>query len=284
VSLGAQPQVWITGAAGLIGNQLMRLAPPQWLPRAIARAELDLTDAAAVCAAFRRDQPQLVIHCAALSNTLVCERDPRAAWCNNFEVTQTLADFAADIPFILFSTDLVFDGLKGLYTETDASNPICVYAETKVAAERAVLANPRHTVIRTSLNAGRTRGGTAFNEQWLSALRQGKTLDLFVDEFRSPIAAAVTARAVWELVAANQPGLYHLAGGERLSRHAIGLLLAAREPEFVARIRPGSIRDFTAMRRSPDTSLNSGKIQRLLSFPLPGFSAWLREDPCGLEA
>ncbi len=284
MSAGAPLRVWITGADGLIGRQLMRSAPPPWEPVAITRAELDLTNADAVRTAFHRDRPELIIHCAALSNTLVCERDPHAAWRNNFEVTRTLAELAAHIPVVAFSTDLVFDGLKGLYTEADAPNPVCVYAETKVAAERAVLANPRHTVIRTSLNAGRTRGGTAFNEQWLAALRQGETIDLFADEFRSPIAASVTARAVWELVVADQPGLYHLAGSERLSRHAIGLILAEREMELTARIRPGSIRDFTAMRRSPDTSLNCGRIQRLLSFPLPAFGEWLRANPTGLDA
>ncbi len=275
---------WITGAGGLIGSQLARLAPPGWTVRGLARTDFDLADFAAVRPAFERDRPQLVIHCAALSKTLDCERDPGAAWKNNFEVTRTLAGLAADIPLISFSTDLVFDGLKGHYTEMDSPNPISVYAETKVAAERAVLANPRHSVVRTSLNAGRTRGGSAFNEQWLGALGRGATLDLFVDEFRSPIAATVTARAVWELVAANQPGLYHLAGGERLTRHAIGMLLTANAPALAARIQRGSIHNYSAMRRAPDTSLDCGKIQRLLSFPLPRFSDWLRENPGTLDA
>jgi dTDP-4-dehydrorhamnose reductase len=275
---------WITGAGGLIGSQLVRMVPPEWTARGLTRADFDLTDFAALRAAFECDRPQLVIHCAALSKTLDCERDPAAAWKNNFDVTRTLAELAAEIPLLSFSSDLVFDGSKGNYTEEDAPNPISVYAESKVAAERVVLANPRHTVIRTSLNAGQTRAGSAFNEQWLGALRRGATLDLFVDEFRSPIAASVTARAVWQLVAANQPGLYHLAGSERLTRHAIGMLLTTHEPALAARIKRGSIHNFSEMRRSPDTSLDCGKIQRLLSFPLPRFSDWLRENPGALDA
>ena len=270
---------WITGAGGLIGSQLVRTTPLGWTARGLTRADFDLTDFTAVRAAFERDRPQLVIHCAALSKTLDCERDPGAAWKNNFEVTRTLADLAADIPLLSFSSDLVFDGLKGNYSEADAPNPISVYAESKLASERVVLANPRHTVIRTSLNAGHTHGGSAFNEQWLGALRRGTSLDLFVDEFRSPIGATVTARAVWELVTANQPGLYHLAGSERLTRHEIGMLLTTHEPTLAARIGRGSIHNFSGMRRSPDTSLNCKKIQRLLSFPLPRFSDWLRENP-----
>ena len=92
----------------------------------------------------------------------------------------------------------------------------------------------------------------------------------------------MTARAVWELVSANEPGLYHLGGAERLSRYEIGCLLAANEPHLRARIEPGSIRDYANMRRSPDTSLNSAKIQRLFSFGLPKFSDWLCANPKAL--
>ena len=172
------PVAWITGAGGLIGSHLVKVAPPAWKPRAIARSEIELTNPAAVRAAFEYDRPQLIIHCAALSKTLDCERDPGAAWTNNLEVTRTLTELAANIPLLSFSSDLVFDGQKGNYTEDDTPHPLSVYAESKLAAERAVLANPRHSVIRTSLNAGRTRGASAFNEQWLGTLRRGGTLDL----------------------------------------------------------------------------------------------------------
>jgi dTDP-4-dehydrorhamnose reductase len=275
---------WITGAGGLIGSHLARSAPQEWKTRALTRADLDLTDFRAVRDLFHAERPQLVIHCAALSKTLVCEANPSLARKENVEVTQVLCELATEVSLIFFSTDLVFDGRKGNYNERDAPNPLTVYAETKLAAEQAVLANSRHSVIRTSLNTGRTVRGNAFNEQWRAAWQHGETLNLFADEFRSPIAAEVTARAVWELVGANQPGLYHLAGSERLSRYEIGELLAAIEPGLNARIERGSIRGYTAMRRSPDTSLDSSKIQRLLSFALPRFSNWLRENPRALIA
>ena len=275
---------WITGAGGLIGSHIVRSAPREWKPRGIIRSELELTDFTAVHQAFQRDRPQLIVHCAALSKTLVCERNPETARRNNVEVTRVLAELATDIPLLFFSTDLVFDGSKGNYTETDSPNPLTVYAETKLAAEQIVLANPKHTIIRTSLNAGRTSTGTAFNEQWHAAWQRGESLSLFVDEFRSPIAASITARAIWELVAADQPGLYHLAGAERLSRYHIGRLLATTEPQLEARIEPGSIRDYTNMRRSPDCSLAVSKVQRLLSLRLPKFSDWLRENPNALLA
>ena len=217
--------------------------PASWAARGLTRADFDLTDFAAVRAAFERDRPQLVIHCAALSKTGVCEAHPDAAHLHNVEVTRVLCELASDLPLIFFSTDLVFDGTKGNYCETDAPNPLNVYARTKVAAERLVLANPRHTVVRTSLNAGRTLRGDAFNEQWCAAWRRGEVLQLFTDEFRCPIAAEVTARALWELVAAGQPGLYHLAGRERLvalrNRHAPRRAMAPAPVPAGAVLHPG---------------------------------------------
>lgn len=273
---------WITGAGGLIGSCIVRAAPRDWIARGLDRAALELTDSHAVRTRFKTDSPQLVIHCAALSKTLECERNPERARANNIDVTRVLTELAADIPLLFFSTDLVFDGEKGNYNERDAPNPLTVYAETKLLAEQIVLANPRHSVIRTSLNAGRSLRGNTFNEQWRAVLLRGETLNLFADEYRSPIAAEMTARAVWELVNANQPGLYHLAGSERLSRYDIGRALFASEPLLQKRISSGSLRDYADMRRSPDTSMDCAKIQRLLSFPLPKFSDWLRQNPTAL--
>ncbi|MFO1476921.1 MAG: sugar nucleotide-binding protein [Verrucomicrobiota bacterium] len=168
----------------------------------------------------------------------------------------------------------------GNYDESSPVNPLSVYAETKLAAERVVLANPRHTVVRTSLNAGVSpTGDRAFNEQMRRAVAAGQELSLFTDEFRSPIVAIETARAVWELAAGVRTGLYHVAGSERLSRWEIGTLLAARWTNLKPSIRPESLKDYQGAPRSPDTSLNCAKAQKLLSFPLPRFSDWLRRHP-----
>jgi dTDP-4-dehydrorhamnose reductase len=277
------PTIWLTGAGGLIGNYLLQTAP-QYAPGCrvigLARNQLDLTDTAAVQSTFHAAKPDVVIHCAALTKTAACQADPPLARKLNVEVTALLAELAGDIPFFFFSTDLVFDGRKGNYVETDSVNPLSVYGETKVAAEKIVLANPRHTVIRTSINAGisPTRD-RAFNEEMRRLWREGKVLNLFTDEFRSPIPAVVTARAVWELVARRATGIYHVAGAERLSRWQIGQLLAARNPELNPKILPGSLKDYQGAPRTPDSSLNCDKLQKLLSFPLPGFTQWLADHP-----
>ena len=275
---------WITGANGLIGNYLVQTAPhfaPRWRVWALARADFDLLDFAAVERAFAQDQPQLIIHCAAISTLAGAQKNPTVARRVNVEVTKFLAELAHDLSFVFFSTDLVFDGRKGNYTETDAVNPLHIYGETKVAAEEIVLKNPRHLVVRTSINGGVSPSGQrAFNEQLRRSMQQaGQGMTLFTDEFRNPIPAVETARAVWELVEKKCAGLYHIAGAEKLSRLQIGELLVKRWPEVTAQIKSGSAKDFPGPPRALDTSLNISKVQKVLSKPLPGLSAWLAANP-----
>lgn len=277
----AKPRAWITGAAGLIGNYLLQTSPtfaPGWQASGLTRAQLDLLDFAAVSQAFRQQQPQLIIHCAALSRSPAAQAHPELARRINVEATAHLANLAQDIPFFFFSSDLVFDGRTGNYNESAIPNPLSVYAWTKVEAEKVVLTNPRHTVVRVSLNAGVSpTGDRGLNEQIRLAWQRGETLRFFADEFRCPIPASVTARAVWELVNQDRTGVFHLAGSERLSRLEIGQLLAASWPQFHPKFVATSAKDYSDPPRPLDTSLNCAKIQSLLSFPLPAFSAWLRD-------
>ncbi len=274
---------WITGSRRLIGNYLVQSASTfaparQVVP--LTRAQLDLTDSAAIRRAFREQPPALIIHCAALSQSPACQADPSLARKLNIDVTALLAGLAAEIPFLFFSTDLVFDGRLGNYDESAAVNPLSIYAETKVAAEQIVLSNPRHTVIRTSLNGGVSPSGNrGFNEELRRAFHEGRPLRLFTDEFRSPIPAVATARAVWELAALNQPGIYHVAGSERLSRFQIGQHVAARWPQLNPKIEPASLQEYSGAPRPPDCSLNCAKAQKRLSFPLPGLPDWLAAHP-----
>ena len=278
-----QQFVWITGANGLIGNYLAQTAPrfaPHWCVRALTRDQLDLLDSDAVRREFQKDKPQLVIHCAAVSTVAAAQSNPDLARRVNVEVTKLLAELAADIPFVFFSTDLVFDGRKGDYTETDAENPLHLYGETKAAAEQIVLRNPRHTVVRTSLNGGLSRAGNrGFNEDLRIAWQAGRGMNLFTDEFRCPIFARETARAVWELVNQKRIGLFHVAGAEKLSRWQIGQLIAARWPQLNPKITPVLAANFPGPPRALDTSLNITKVQKVLSAPLPGLTAWLATNP-----
>ncbi|MCX6894425.1 MAG: SDR family oxidoreductase [Verrucomicrobia bacterium] len=274
-----KPVVWITGAGGLIGNYLVQTAAQfasQFQVVGLTRAQLDLTDYAAVRAEFQHQQPQLVIHCAAMSRSPDCQRDPVLARKLNTEVPSQLAGIALKVPFVFFSTDLVFDGQKGNYVETDAVNSISVYGETKAIAEDIVSRHPYHLIIRTALNAGVSPpGDRGFDEQLRLIWKRGEAAKLFTDEFRCPIPAAATARAVWELVQKKQTGIFHVCGSEKLSRLEIGKLLAARSPELKPQIIADTLKNYHGAPRSPDVSMNCAKAQAVLSFPLPKFSEWL---------
>ena len=287
---------WITGANGLIGNYLVQTAPVAksgaagspsrsvqregWRVRALTRADFDLLDFAAVECEFVKDKPQLVIHCAAVSTLTAALKNPDLARRVNVDATAHLAGLAADIQFMFFSTDLVFDGRKGNYSETDAVNPIHVYGETKLAAEQIVLKNPHHAVVRTSLNGGVSRAGNrGFNEELRRSLQTSQGMKLFTDEFRCPIPAVETARAVWDLANQAQAGLFHVAGAEKLSRWQMGQLLVQRWPEVKTKIESGSAKNFPGPPRALDTSLNITKVQKVLSVPLPGLGEWLAANP-----
>lgn len=275
------PRVWITGAGGLLGSYLLKTAPqfaPGWQVVGLRRADLDLTDSAAVRARFMADPPSAVLHCAAVAHPPVCQRDPQLARRVNIEATCRLAELAAELPLFFCSSDLVFDGQRGNYAETDAPNPLSVYAETKVAGEQIVLANPHHTVLRLSLNFGKSpTGNRGFNEMLRADLAAGKNCSLFTDEFRCPTAAPVTARAMWELLQQRATGLFHLCGADRLSRWEIANLLRPHWPALPGTIQHDSVKNYQGPPRPPDCSMNCAKVQRLLSFPLPGMAAALAQ-------
>jgi dTDP-4-dehydrorhamnose reductase len=274
-----KPLVLVTGAAGLIGHYLLNSAPrwaPQWDVRGLTRQDVDLTDVNAVRGLWRDLHPHVVVHCAAQSRTGPCQKNPTMARDINVQATALLAELAGEIPFIFLSSDQVFDGAKGWYVETDPVNPLNVYGETKAEAERLVLQNPRHSAIRLALNAGTSfTGNRSFVEDMRNSVKDGASLTLFTDEFRCPLPAGMTARAIWELIEQERPGLYHLGGAERLSRWEIGQALTSWYPELVGQIRPGSVTAYAGAPRPPDLSMQCDKLQALLSFRLSGLREWL---------
>lgn len=263
----------------------MRSAPqfaPQFRVRGLSRGEVDLLDARAVRRIFDRERPDLIIHCAAQSNNVICEQNPELAEKANVGMTRQLLELAEDVSFIFFSTDLVFDGETGNYVEEDQANPLSAYGRTKLEAENYVREHPKHAIVRISLTGGHSpRGNRGFNEEIKNAWRAGKTLNLFTDEFRCPSSADIVARAVWELAVKSGRGTFHLCGAERLSRYRIGELMAAKHPELHPKFVPTRRRDFRGLARPPDTSMNCGRIQGILTFQIPPFSEWLAQDTTG---
>ncbi len=281
--MSKQPLAVVSGAGGLLGSYFLSAATEyasQWKVVGLSRADLDLTDFQAIRQIWQDLQPDVFIHCAAISNPQKCEQQPALARTVNVEATKQLAELAVDIPFIYFSSDQVFDGQRGNYDESDEVNPVNLYGETKAAPESFVLRNPRHTVIRTSLNGGVSpTGDRGFNESLKNAWIAKQSLKLFTDEYRCPLPASTTVRAVWELIHQQQAGLFHLAGRTALSRYEIGQLLASCWTTLEPQFEPSSVHDYQGPRRPPDLSMNCQKVQSILSFPLPGLAEWLDAHP-----
>jgi dTDP-4-dehydrorhamnose reductase len=236
---------------------------------------VDFAEVDAVAAAFRVARPEVVIHAAAVASVAACYREPERARQVNTEGSALLADLAAEAGarLVLVSTDLVFDGVKGCYDEQDAPNPLSVYARTKADAEQAVLARPRTAVARVSLLFGPTlTGRAAFFDQQVQALRAGRPITCFHDEWRTPLSLAAAARALVALGESDFEGPFHIGGPERLSRLEMGQRLA----EYLG-VDPGlvvaSSREQAAGEpRARDVSLNSARWRRL--FPGQKWLSW----------
>jgi dTDP-4-dehydrorhamnose reductase len=246
-------------------------------PRAV-----DLSNPDTVAPAFLEARPDVVVHTAALARVGDCFQNPDRARLVNTEGTVLLARLAAECGarLVYVSTDLVFDGQRGGYQETDPTNPLSVYGRTKRDAEATVLACPRHVVVRISLLFGPSLGGkpTTFDEQ-VAALLSGRTLTLFEDEWRTPLSAQVAADSLVSVALSDFSGLLHLGGPERLSRLEMGQRLAVHlgvAPSLVVANKRGDVA--TAEPRPRDTSLDSQLWRSLFANQAwPGFDDALSE-------
>ncbi len=230
----------VTGASGFLGWNLCQLARADWevygtysqQPIEISGVNivrLNLTDFDLVKQAIDRIAPDAIIHTAAASQPNFCQVNPDKSARINVTASGRLARICVDakIPFVFTSTDLIFDGTKAPYKETDPVCPLNIYGEQKVAAEREILAiYPRASICRMPLMFGMAPPtATSFIQPWITSLHAGESLKLFVDEFRTPVSATTAAKGLL-LALQLAPGTINLGGRERISRYEFGLLLA----------------------------------------------------------
>jgi dTDP-4-dehydrorhamnose reductase len=269
-------RVLLTGASGQLGGYLRRELLGQEVVAWYGKRTVDLTDREAVAAAFAEARPALVLHAAALASVAECYREPERAWAVNARGTQHLAELAdtAGARLVLVSTDLVFDGERGGYRETDAAAPLSIYGRSKVAAEQAVLNCRNCVVVRVSLLFGPTLADNpSFFDQQVQALRKGEPLTLFRDEWRTPLSMVTAARGLLGIARSDYCGLLHVGGPERLSRLEMGQRLARSLGLSDATLVPATRAQVAAGEPRPrDTSLDSSRWRGL--FPAAEWPTW----------
>jgi dTDP-4-dehydrorhamnose reductase len=224
---------------------------------------VELADPDRVSHAFRAAAPDVVLHAAALARVGDCFRDPARAQRINTGGTALLAELcaAAKARIVFVSTDMVFDGEHAPYREDDAAAPLSVYGRSKAAAERFALAHPGNAAVRLSLLFGPSRTGRpSFFDEQAAALRQGRSIALFEDEWRTPIDLETAAHALTELALSDAAGMFHIGGPERLSRLEMGRALAEALGVSPDLVRPNRRADAPAGEPRPrDVSLDSSR-------------------------
>ena len=236
----ALKKLLITGCSGFLGWNISTINSEKFIITGIYNSSFiripniqcvkcDLTDYQSLKNIFISIKPNAVIHSAAISNTNVCQTNPIYSYEINVNVTTNLAGLCADseIPFCFISTDLVFDGKNPPYKETDPVCPINKYGEQKVAAEENIAKTlDSYAICRMPLMFGNAPDcAKSFIQPILKKLRNKERINLFVDEFRTPVSAFDAAQGI--LMALQKlPGIIHLGGKEKISRYEFGLKLA----------------------------------------------------------
>jgi dTDP-4-dehydrorhamnose reductase len=243
--------------------------------------QANLTDPGVVERIIKEVKPDVILHCAANANVDDCEKDPKAAEELNSVLPGTIAEIAKKhrVKMIQISTDAVFDGNAGNYTETDTPNPLSIYAATKLGGEKAVLAaNPDALVLRVNFYGWSITGKRSLAEWFVNNLAEKKSVKGFTDILFCPMMVLDLADTMVEACQKNLKGLYNCVGPDVMSKYDFGVAIARQFGFDPALIAPASVLDGElAAVRSPNLTLSTEKIGSALGHALPAFQSGLQK-------
>jgi dTDP-4-dehydrorhamnose reductase len=230
-------KILITGSNGLLGQKLVYALKSRNGFEVIATAKgpnrindqqgyiytaLDITDRKAVLKTIADYQPDCIINTAAMTNVDACENDKEGCKKLNVDAVSYLVEAAEknNVHLIHLSTDFVFDGNNGPYSEEDEPSPESYYAWSKLESEKILAAGKSDwALIRTIIIYG-----VADDEQrsnvvlWTKkSLEEGKRINVITDQFRSPTLAEDLAEACISAAVKRATGIYHVSGKELMS-------------------------------------------------------------------
>lgn len=289
---GKSGTILVTGASGLLGASIVSLAQEQGREvvglyhshlvhvEGVKFLAADLTDQADALRVFEEVEPLSVIHCAAATGVDWCEEHPDEAQLYNTKMAALIGRITArsGARLLYISTDSVFDGGSGNYTETDAPTPVNVYAETKLKGEREVLCeNPAAAIARVNFYGWNAQNKQSLAEWILERLHAGNRVPGFSDVVFCPVLANDLAEVLLALLDQNLAGLYHVVGSEAVSKYEFARRVASTfgfDPEQVV---PTRLADAELKARRPlNTSLNTGKISAALGHAMPDLESGVR--------
>ena len=241
----------VIGGSGLLGYKVAKMASNEhetfltYNYRSIqvegcTALKLDKCDRKAVFELLEKIKPDVVIDTAALHNVDYCETHPEEAWKVNVEGTRNVAEACKKVgaKIIFISTDYVFDGTKGYYTEEDTPNPLSYYAKTKLEAEKTIQSlDVNYIIARPSVIYGwnpnevsglKSSSGKSVNfVVWaLQKLEKGEEIKAVTDQYSSPTLADNLAEALLVMASSEKQGIYHTAGKDCVNRYEFTLKIA----------------------------------------------------------
>jgi dTDP-4-dehydrorhamnose reductase len=238
-------KVMILGSNGLLGQKmtelLLRGSPhlvilssveeaPAVDYQSVEYARIDITAKKDVRQAMGKFEPDVLVNCAAMTNVDTCETERELAWKINVTGVENLVD-AAKIHgsmVIHVSTDYVFDGKAGPYTEEDRPNPLSYYGKSKLASENALrISGVRFMIARTMVLYGYAHSVKANFVLWLvQSLEKGTSVRIVDDQVGNPTFVDDLAYGLLRTIELGKTGIYNLAGREIVSRYEFALRVA----------------------------------------------------------
>jgi len=233
-------RVLVTGSTGLVGHRIIDLAL-DWghevystyrnekYPRG-KQAKLDLRNFGKIQEVVKDIEPEAIINTAAFTDVEGCEKYPEKAYEVNAEAPKMLARASEDISahLIHVSTDYVFDGEKGSYSEDDLTNPQGIYGKSKLEGEKNVRENcSLWTIARTSVLYGWGFKDKLNFATWLiKELSDKNEVQIVENQYNSPTLNTNLAEVLIEAAGKEIEGLYHVACSSRISRYEFSMKLA----------------------------------------------------------
>ncbi len=273
----------ITGISGLLGSNLAYILRDKYditgwynlhkvfIPD-VNSFKVDITDKQSVQKFLSGYNPDIILHCASLTDLDYCENNKKETEKVNVEGTQNISSACSnqDTKLIYISTDAVYDGKKGDYTESDSVSPCNYYGLTKYEAEGAVKAHKDYIILRTNIFGWNVQNKQSLAEWILYNLQRGCSINGFTDAIFSSIYTLEFARILDKIIENNLTGTFNLASRTSLSKYEFATLIAEAFNIDKNFIKPISIDGYHfAAKRGNNLSLNTRKLERALAQDMP---------------